>query len=76
LLDLRSGCRRGQAYTIRTSSGISDISLSGDLQINQLALPEIEPVRQDQTGTAMLTQTATWLREHLRPVPGAATACG
>jgi hypothetical protein len=67
------GPERDGAYLVR-QSGIVDVSSSSAVAVAIVAFPPAGSAS-FETGTAMLTETAAWLREHLRLVPRARAPC-
>ena len=61
------------AYLVR-QSGIIDVGSSRAVAVAIVASPPAG-AGSFETGTTMLTQTATWLREHLQSAPRAGVSC-
>jgi hypothetical protein len=61
------------AYLVR-QSGIVDVGSARAVAVAIVAFPPAG-AGSFETGTAMLTSTATWLREHLRLVPRGVVSC-
>jgi hypothetical protein len=67
------GPEPGGAYLVR-QSGILDVGSQRALAVAIVAFPPAG-ARSFEAGVAMLTETATWLREHLRLVPRSSVPC-
>ncbi len=61
------------SYLVR-QSGVVDVGSSSAVAVTIVALPP-PGAGSFEAGTAMLTRTATWLREHLRLVPRSGVPC-